>query len=218
MIPIPRFPLASARLRSMRRTEPPGALAGAPDARPGEAETRFAALSSAGCADSAAEAASGGYWSATATGGVALIRQTCLFLNTFTGVGYWDFPRGQYARVDLKPLGVPANAKSVDIEGMLIISMSVDPDLGLVGFIAKAPSAASNLPNITHYTEVFGVPWGGVRTPVATKIPLENGEFDIALFTKWASPFNLIALRDFEPSIGSFPAYCVNLQAVSYTL
>lgn len=152
------------------------------------------------------------------SGGVSTARQACVFLNTYTGAGYWDwyYPYDGFRSVDLKPFGVPANASAAQLSGMLIISMGVDPDICTVGFITKSPAAPAFLGNMTNYAECARVSWGGVRQPVHDVVPLVNGCFDIAILARWASPTNLEPYQGYKASIGGFPAIGLNLQVAGY--
>ena len=133
-----------------------------------------------------------------------------VFLNTYTGVGYWTYPRGQWVRVDLKPYGVPYDAVAAILHGTLIVSMGAAPDLGLVAVHFRRPGAVADCTNSPHYTEAAGVSWGGSRAPFSDIVPLVNGEMEVCIRTVWGSPPNGISPAPWEASFSAFPSFGVN--------
>lgn len=135
-----------------------------------------------------------------------------VFLNTFTGAGYWTYPRGQWVAVDLKPYGVPPDATAALLHGLLIISMGSAPDSALVSVHFRRPGSGADCANSTAYADIFNVPSGSVRAPIMDIVPLENGIMEVCIKTKWGSPGNGIALHDWEASFGAFPSFGVNVR------
>jgi hypothetical protein len=135
-----------------------------------------------------------------------------VFLNTYTGAGYWTYPRGQWVRVNLKPFGVPADATAAILHGMLIISMGSAPDFGLISVHFRRPGTITDCANTPIYTEVTGQSWGGMRTPFSDIVPLANGEVDVCVRTLWGSPSNAIAPHPWEASFSGYPAFGVNVR------
>jgi hypothetical protein len=135
-----------------------------------------------------------------------------VFLNTYTGAGYWTYPRGQWVRVDLKPFGVPADATAAIIHGMLIISMGSAPDFGLVSVHFRRPGTVTDCANTPIYTEITGQVWGGMRTPFSDIVPLANGEVDVCVRTLWGSPANMVLPHPWEASFGGYPSFGVNVR------
>lgn len=135
-----------------------------------------------------------------------------VFLNTFTGAGYWTYPRGQWVLVDLKPFGVPADATAAILHGMLIISMGSAPDFGLVSVHFRRPGTSTDCANTPNYTEITGQVWGGMRTPFFDTVPVSNGAVEVCLRTIWGSPANMVAPHPWEASFGGYPSFGVNVR------
>lgn len=135
-----------------------------------------------------------------------------VFLNTFTGAGYWTYPRGHWVAVDLKPYGVPPDATAAILHGLLIISMGVTPDSALVSAHFRRPGSGADCANSTAYADIFNVPSGSVRAPIMDIVPLENGIMEVCIKTKWGSPSNGIAPHDWEASFDAFPSFGVNVR------
>ncbi len=135
-----------------------------------------------------------------------------VFLNTNTGAGYWTYPRGQWLSVDLKPYGVPADATAAILHGMLLISMSRDPDSALVSVHLRRPGSGADCANSAAYADIFNVPNGSVRAPFMDIVPLQDGVMEVCIRTRWGSPSNRIDLFDWEASFGSYPSFGVNLR------
>jgi hypothetical protein len=140
-----------------------------------------------------------------------------VFLNTYTGAGYWTYPRGQWVRVDLKPLGVPADATAAIIHGTLIISMGAGADFGLVSVHFRRPGTTADCANTPNYTEITGLPWAGQRTPFSDTVPLKNGEFEVCIRTLWGSPPNMLLPAPWEASFGAYPSFAVNARLRGWT-
>lgn len=133
-----------------------------------------------------------------------------VFLNTYTGNGYWTYPRGAWVSVDLKPFGVPAEATAALIHGLLIISMGEAPDSALVSVHFRRPGSSAACNNSIAYADIMNVASGSVRAPFMDIVPLSNGVFEVCIRTQWGSPANNVVLYDWEASFGAYPSFGVN--------
>ncbi len=112
--------------------------------------------------------------------GVPDVMSTVAFLNTGTGVGVNKFHgpnNGVFQRVDLKPLGVPADAYGVMLQGLCIISKGPSTGTTFIGVEAKRP----DMPATSFQGEgCETAQWNGDRSGFALVVPCLNGEIDVA--------------------------------------
>lgn len=100
---------------------------------------------------------------------------TAVFVNSYTGVGP---AAGVWTAIDLTQYGVPADAKSAFLSGLLIItggSTPQNPDLHLA---LRAPGSV--LSSADYLGQAVAVGAGdGIRSGFASWVPLVNGQFEM---------------------------------------
>lgn len=108
-----------------------------------------------------------------------------VFVNSVAPIGP---AAGQWVQVDLKPLGVEANAKSAFLSGLLIITHGSAPqacDLTVSMRAPGSPLAAGNYLGQTVEAHIGG----GQRSGFASWVPLVNGVFEFqwnrSTFGQW---------------------------------
>jgi hypothetical protein len=124
-----------------------------------------------------------------------------IFINTYTGVGP---VQKQWHRLSTTAMGIPADAKSVFLSGLLIITHGTNSEICDLNVSFKAPgddmvSAASIGQTVEAHIG------GGQRSNMATWVPIKNGEIE---FYWWHTTPN-----------GTWPDYCaygINLNAQAY--
>lgn len=125
-----------------------------------------------------------------------------VFVNSYTPAGP---PAGVWTDIDLKPLGVPADAKSVFLSGLLIItagSQSATCDLMVV---FRAPGSTLAPGNYQGQAVSVG-PSDGIRSGFASWVPVVNGVLEF----QW----NRIDNTGAQWPVGA--AYGVNLSLQAY--
>jgi hypothetical protein len=119
-----------------------------------------------------------------------------VFLNTYTGDGVttpWNgkiFTRGAWTRVNLGDM-VPDDCKAVFLTGILIITHGTTVETADLTINLKPPSSTENPLNIEGQVVETQV-GGGIRSPFASWVGVENKEFDFY----WSTP-----------SLGVWPTY-----------
>lgn len=101
-------------------------------------------------------------------------------IRVFRGTTYDEGPSSDtWNRLDLKPHGVPADAKAVLITGMLIITHGTTPQVANITITFKPPTEPGDpLKYIGQATE--GNIGGGQRTNLTAWVAVDNGEIDYA--------------------------------------
>jgi len=132
-----------------------------------------------------------------------------VFLNTYTGDGVttpWNgklFTRGAWTRVDLSA-HLPADAKSVFLTGILIITHGTNVETADLTINLKPPSSPENPGNYEGQV-IETMTFGGQRSPFASWVSVEDGKFDFY----WNAPIQ-----------GAWPdwsSYGVSLQLQAFT-
>jgi hypothetical protein len=105
-----------------------------------------------------------------------------IFMNSMNAANFIPPNIGgqnQWHRIDLKPLGVSADAKSAFLCGLLVITHGTNPQEGQVTCSFKSPSSTMHHANYMGQSIESHI-GGGQRSNIATWCPLENGEFDFS--------------------------------------
>lgn len=121
-----------------------------------------------------------------------------IFLNTYTGYNADIFKQGEWATVDLKPYGVPADAKAAFLSGILIVTGGGDIMLAFRG-MGDTLDCANYLGQALEWESS-----GGIRSTQATVVPLNNGQFQVC--------FKGLSYPDVKPPVvNTVPSYGMSL-------
>lgn len=123
-----------------------------------------------------------------------------IFFNTAAGIGPGP---GVWTQVDCKPLGVPADVKSVFLSGLLIISGGSEATTYNLTLALRAPGSTLDPGNYLGQTIAVGAA-SGSRSGFASWVPVVNGVFEY----QWN--------KDSSPPYPTGGAYAVNLSLQSY--
>lgn len=98
--------------------------------------------------------------------------RTAIFVNTYTGLGG---TADTWQRIDLKPHGVPADAKAVQLTGILIVTHGQQPETADLSVAFRRPGVdAVTCANYVGQTVEAHV-GGGQRTNLMTWVPVVDG-------------------------------------------
>lgn len=114
-------------------------------------------------------------------------------------------PVDTWVAVDVTGLGVPADAKSVFLSGMLSITHGTTPEICGIRLAFRAPGDPITIDEAVGVSAIAVDTIDGTRAPMATWAPLRDGKFEIA----WR--------RQGTP--GDWPEYCAvgaNLSLQAY--
>lgn len=102
-------------------------------------------------------------------------RPAVVFVNSYTASGpvaaYW-------ATIDLKPYGVPADAKAAFLSGILIITHGSNVVTCDLSVALRAPGSQLDPGNYIGQT-IEAKPENGMRSNMASWVPLVNGTFEM---------------------------------------
>ena len=123
-----------------------------------------------------------------------------IFVNTYAGIGVAN---GVWTRVKVADWGIPADAKSVFLAGLLIITHGTTAQTCNITITFRAPDNTLTAGNYIGQT-IEAATGGGQRSNMATWTPVKNGEIEFL----WQ-----------RGTTGQWPtecAYAINLSAQSY--
>lgn len=103
-----------------------------------------------------------------------------VFFNSYTGSGIPENPQGGWNTVDLKPLGVPADAKAVALGAIMIITHGGPYATANMTVMFRRPSDTTvSCDNDYIWQVMTAYPPSGDRSTAFANVPLENGTFQI---------------------------------------